>query len=51
MTRMVVLVSLCAGLAAFAVMACGGGPDKAPLTPDALEPPPAEAAEAGAPAH
>jgi hypothetical protein len=49
MRRIVVLVSICAGLAALAAIACGG-PDKPPLTPDSLEAPPAEAPEAGTPA-
>ncbi|MBS2012245.1 MAG: hypothetical protein JST00_05135 [Deltaproteobacteria bacterium] len=49
MRRLAVLLALCAATGALALVACGGS-DKPPLTPDSVEPPPAESAEAGAPA-
>lgn len=49
MRRLVVLLSLVAGLGALGLLACGGGNDKPPLTPDTVEPTHPDAAEAGAP--
>ena len=49
MRRLVVLLSFAAGLGALGLLACGGGNDKPPLTPDTVEPANPEAAEAGAP--
>ena len=49
MRRLVVLLAFSAGITAFAAVACGGGNDKAPLTPDNVEVPPADLSEAGAP--
>lgn len=51
MRRLVVLVAISAVFGAFGILlACGGGNDKPPLTPDYVETPPAEVAEAGPPA-
>jgi len=49
MRRLVVLLSFVTGLGALGLLACGGGNDKPPLTPDTVEPPHPDAAEAGAP--
>jgi hypothetical protein len=43
MRRLVVLLAVCTGVSALGLLACGGGTDKPPLTPDdseAMTPPP-----------
>jgi hypothetical protein len=49
MRRLLVLVSFGAALASLGAIACGGGNDKPPLTPDTEHP--MEAPEAGAPSE
>jgi hypothetical protein len=48
MKRFVVLLAISAGLGALGTVACGGGADKPPLTPDTTENPLPPEPDAGA---